>query len=121
MKLCEMNTSQLLDALCSLTPPLCRIAEDPHTAEAISALCAAELDSLAPVRASGIILRQLTPLLLRRHREDVLQVLSILTGKAAETLLAQNGPDTAGEAAACVDETLLRFFAFAAGTGQPAC
>ena len=118
MKLQSMNTDQLLDTLCCLTPTLCRLACDSRTADALDELADADLAALPALEAAALLASTLIPLLLQTHREDTLTVLSILTDKPLHTLRAQCGLDTIRDACDCLDEVLLHFFACAAGTKQ---
>ena len=108
MKLSEMTTEQLADALVALAGPMGRIARDEALNKAL-----ARLDK----RRSGTALEQLAaviepliPALLTRHREDTYRVLAALLGKSPEAIAAQSAALTIREARACFDGELRDFF-----------
>lgn len=111
MKLSEMNTVQLADALVKIAAPIERIGKDEKLNEQMA-------EAVAKLRAGGMtrlqhnaaMLGMLIPALLERHRADTLAILSALTGKSIEELNAQNGMQTLKEAKACMDEDLMGFF-----------
>ncbi len=121
MKLSEMNTEQLLNALCDLTEPICRMAEDERTQDALDALTEAELTALPPLKAGALLLSTLSPLLLQTHREDALRVLSALTGETVQTLRTQNGLITLRQVMDCWEGELAAFFSSAAGSARKGC
>ena len=45
MKLSEMNAEQLMRTLCSLTPLLCSMAEDPRVAAALDSFAEEDADN----------------------------------------------------------------------------
>lgn len=108
MKLSEMNTAQLADALVRLAEPLCRIGRDPALNQALADF--GRFDSDAPVERITSLFVPVSFVLLRGHPEDTLTVLSILTGKTPAELAAQNGLQTIREAWACLDGELMDFF-----------
>lgn len=119
MKLSDMSTDQLAQALCDLTPPLCRIAADPAVSEALAAFAqGAEMDQPLLMTLSGVA-QLLLPALLEDHTEDFFAVVSALTGKDVDTLRAQPGLTTLKELADCWDGEFADFFT-SAGTVSPA-
>ena len=106
MKLSQMNTEELAEALCRLAGPLCRIGRDGQVSAAL-----ARLDGKGPM---GIrlcdTLEKLIPLLMDKHLDDGAEILSILTGKEKEAILGQSALSTLRDVRACADEELLCFF-----------
>lgn len=119
MKLSEMNTDQLADALCAIAEPMERIGADDEFNKKIAEFSerqkkdggVTKLESLTGMIATTI------PWLLSRHRKDVFAILSVLTGKSVADIEAQNGFVTIREARACLDKELTDFFKSFGATG----
>ena len=111
MKLSEMNTAQLADALVRIAAPIERIGKDEELNRAMS-------EGVERLRAGGMtklqhnaaMLGMLIPALLERHRADTFTVLSALTGKSVQEIEGQPGVQTLREARECLDGDLLSFF-----------
>lgn len=114
MKLSEMNTMQLADAICKITPAVARIMEDPKTLDALKQY---PEEGSAP---KGVLIMKagalLAPVLLGDHLRDTATVLAALTGKTAEQILQQKGSETIKDITACLDTELIDFFMPSAGT-----
>lgn len=108
MKLSEMNTVQLADALVALSEPLSRIGRDPAMNRAFTDL--GRFEGATALEKASHLFVPLTTALLKTHRADTLAVLSALTGKGVDALERQRGLDTLREAKACFDQELLDFF-----------
>lgn len=108
MRLSEMNTEQLFDALVALAEPMGRIGRDPALNRALGEIHRQEGRSVLE-RASGLFLPAATALL-KTHREDTLRVIAALTGKGIDALRKQPGLLTLREAKDAFDGELLRFF-----------
>ena len=108
MRLSEMNTAEMADALVAIAEPLGRIGRDPAMNRAITDLGRFE-GVTALEKISGLFV-PLATALLKTHRDDTLAVLAVLTGKSAGELAAQRGLETLKEARDCLDGELLDFF-----------
>lgn len=115
-----MDTERLREALCVMAGPMCRIAEDPHTQEALDALTD-DLAGQPPLRVWAILVSNLVPLLLRDHADDVYAIAAVLTDTDERHLRAQNGLLTMSELRACWDEGIADFFSSAGCTGKAKC
>lgn len=112
MKLSEMNTDQLADALCAIAEPMERIGADDEYNKKIAEFAKRQkgaenvtrLESLTGAISSTI------PWLLSRHRKDVFAILAVLTGKSVAEIEAQNGFMTIRDARSCIDGELIGFF-----------
>ena len=111
MKLSEMNIDQLSDAMVMIAGPVERIASDPDAEKALESL-----SGDGTMSKFGAMVGRFVPLLLKTHRDDVLTILSAMTGKDVGTLRAQNGMQTIREARECVDKDLIDFFGSFAST-----
>ena len=112
MKLSEMNTEQLADALCAIAEPMENIGADDEFNKKIAEFSErnkknggmTKLENLTGIVATTI------PWLLKRHRQDVYVILSVLTGKSVQEIENQNGFVTIRDAKDCVDKELTDFF-----------
>lgn len=108
MKLSQMNTEELADALCRLAGPFCRIARDERV-----------IAAMAKTKKRGRhweTAEKLIPLLLQDHREDAAEILGILTGREKEKILLQSALETIQDIRECADKELTDFFLSAGRT-----
>lgn len=115
MKLCEMNTDQLSDALCELADPIERICKDAEMNEKIKALSKDAQNGMTMLEKMGRTVAIWLPALLKTRRADTYKVLSVLTDKSVEEIAAQNGFETIKMAQGAMNKELLGFFKLFAG------
>lgn len=108
MKLSEMNTEQMADAIVALADPMANITRDDELNKELSALAK---------KKGGTLLEQISYLfvplvmaMLKRHRSDTYVVLAVLTGKTVKEIAEQKGLQTVKDAKECFDKELLDFF-----------
>lgn len=116
MKLSEMNTKQLAEALCKLAPAASRIMEDPALLEAMQTF--GKTEERVPAIAYTRLAAMLAPVLLQTHLNDTADVLSAMTGKSTDTILNQPGWETIRDIKDCFDKDLMDFFMPSAVTGR---
>lgn len=118
MKLSEMNTDQMAEALCAMSAPVSRICED--------VLINDDLKKLGEdMKAGGMTMMQKLgrtvaiwlPGLLKTRREDVYEILSILTGKSMKEIAEQNGMQTMKDVRESLDGELMNFFSLFVSMG----
>ncbi len=112
MRLGDMPTEAMGQALCRLTPPMCRMAKDPKVGEALKQIRRED----ALLLTLGKVGEMLLPCLVGEHMGEMLEVLSILTGEDMETLRTRPGRETVTLFLQCVDEALADFFPCAGGS-----
>lgn len=112
MKLSEMNTVQMAKALCELAAPVGRLAED---VELMRGMADAGQGKNTLGEKLGALLPKVIPALLDKHFDDVVLILSALTGKSGEVIRAQKGVQTIRDIQSCFDGDLLDFFKSSAG------
>lgn len=105
MKLSEMNTAQLAKALCALTTPLENLCNDPKVMDALKVVSKPEAGM-----SMATLVARVAPVLLGEHYDDVVKILSALTGKTVEAINAQPGLTTVQDVIACMDGEIMRFF-----------
>lgn len=108
MKLSEMTTLEMADALTALAEPLSRIGRDPALNAALSDL--GRFEGGTALEKLSALFVPLATALMKTHRAETLAVLSVLTGKPVDVLAAQPGLTTLREARDCFDRELLDFF-----------
>lgn len=109
-----MTTDQLMGALCDISEPAGRIMDGAQElAERIAGLLKGwAAGDAATVRA----VLEIVPYLLKKHRADTLTIVSALTGKTAEEIMAANGLEIIREVRDSVDQELIRLFFSPGGT-----
>lgn len=107
MKLSEMNTVELAKALCNLAAPVGRLVGDK---ELMKALGEKGKKDASLGEKLGKQIPKVIPSLLGDHFEDVVLILSTLTGKAPEAIRQQKGAETISDLMQCFDKDLLDFF-----------
>lgn len=118
MKISQMSTDALWALLARLTPPACRILRDPEVLAAFDSASFVESDRLPPMAAAAMMWERLLPLVLRKHENDVYEVLAALTDKSPEVLKKQKGLMTLKDIQAVWDEELMAFFSYAGAAAQ---
>lgn len=121
MKLSDMSTDQLLDALVQLTHPVCTILMDSAVNDAIQSLLQAGLAKTTPGKAWSMLIAQLTPLLLQRHRDEAYAMAAVLLGRPVSQLHGENGLRLVAELCRCWEDELADFFPCAADMVSKPC
>lgn len=116
MKLFEMSTRDMARTLCSLTQPFANLCDDREVAQAMMALSNG-MQGKGTGTLADIVARSV-PVLLDRHYDDVVAILSALTGKTVEEINAQPGTETIADIRAVMDGDLTSFFSLSAPTGD---
>ena len=119
MKLSEMNTEQLAVCLCKIAPALARIGMDDGTNRAFAAL-SGKLEGCTRMQQLAQMVGTLVPSLLGAHFDDMVTIVSAMTGKTEEGVRAQNGFVTIRDVKSFFDEDFLDFFKSSAVQGQNA-
>lgn len=109
MKLSEMNTEQLAACLCKIAPALERIGMDDATNKAFAAL-SGKPEGGTRMQQLAHIVGALVPALLGDHFDDVVTIVSAMTGKTEDGVRAQNGFTTIRDVQGFFDEDFLGFF-----------
>lgn len=119
MKLSEMNTKQLAGALCALTQPMSRIATD-EALNGVFERIAKRMEVATHMTAfekMGMLL-ETVPVLLESHYDDTIKIVSVMTGKTAAEVEAQNGMAMIEELRTCIDSQFIGFFRSSAAMAQ---
>lgn len=118
MKLSEMNTDQLANALCEISAPVSNICMDAGINDEMKKLGEEiKAGGMTTLAKMGRTVAIWLPGLLKTHKADVYAILSVLTGKSEKELAAQNGMETLKEARSCIDGELMNFFSLFVSMG----
>ena len=118
MKLSEMTNDQAADAMARLVIPVSAICEDEQAVAAIDEYKKAY--KMPRFYAIGKMLPQLTATLLKDHRDDVYEIISIMTGKDKKTVAGMNFKDTVKIAREMWDDMAQTFFISSGAAGKAA-
>lgn len=110
MKFSEMNTKQLAHALCDMADPLSRITQSKELNDALSEYQAGYSESQTVLQKSSGLLMKVVPSLLYTHYDDMVKVVSVMTGKTVEEVNQQNGMQTIADVKTFFDEDFADFF-----------
>lgn len=80
----DMTAGELTQMLCNLTPPLCRMLSDGAVQRALEEVLRGDIREMDVVPGWAAVAEKLLPLLLEKHRADVMAVSGALLGWTAE-------------------------------------
>jgi len=113
MKLSQLTTDETLDVLCEITPYINNIAIDQElTTELRRKVDPENLKSRADVMLEGAKkLNVLVPIVLKKRRDDIYGILSVLNKKTTEEIAKQSFIATVGQIREVLeDKELINFF-----------
>lgn len=119
MKLSEMNTQQLAKCLCEIAGPISRIGQNPKI-EAAMRKRAQETGEQGKtvVSVASAMIGDMVPVVLGTCFEDVLTIVSAMTGKSVEEIRAQPGMQTIADVRDMLDRDFFDFFNSSAASEQ---
>ncbi|MCI8623748.1 MAG: hypothetical protein HFG26_08810 [Provencibacterium sp.] len=113
MKISELTTDESLDILCELTPIIFNITNDSALSEELRRKIDPEnLKTQAGIVIEGTKkLNVLIPIVLKSHRADIYQILSLLNRKTSDEIARQNFIQTGMQIRELIkDKELIDFF-----------
>lgn len=112
MKLSQLNTDQAANVLCELTPYISNILGDKNLLDTLKEKIGKENKSIAELYAYGARkISMIIPILLKEHRSDVFEILSVLNEKNAEEIEKQSILKTIEQIKELLqDKDLINFF-----------
>lgn len=117
MKLSEMDTRQMADALCKLAGPIGNMVADKHFTDAFASALKRDQEGTIGeqlARAAKAVL----PQILGTHIDDLIAIAAALTGKTEDQVARQKGMETISDLMCCFDKELVDFFRSSAH-GEP--
>ena len=109
MKLSEMNTRQMADALCKLAEPIGNMVADKHFTDAFASALKRDQEGTIGEQIAHAA-KAVLPQILGTHFDDLIAIAAALTGKTAEQVAAQRGTETIQDLMGCFDKELVDFF-----------
>lgn len=109
MKISEMTNDQATDTLIRLAVPFGNICEDQETMKLLEDYNKID-DNVPLIRAVGIMLPQITTHLLKKHKEDLYEIIGALTFTSIEKVAKMKVTDTIKTLQESYDEVLRDFF-----------
>lgn len=119
MKLSEMDTRQMADALCKLTEPIGNMVADKACTDALARALQRDQEGTIGEQLAHAA-KAVLPQLLGTHLDDLIAIAAALTGKTAEQVAAQRGTETIRALMDCFDKELVDFFKSSARTASKA-
>lgn len=111
MKLSEMTNDQACDAIVRLTQPIANITDDPEVEPLLKELATHEgEDRTTGLKVISKMLPRVVPLLLKDHKKDVYEIISVLSGKKPNEIGKMLLPETIAVIRDSVDNDLIGFF-----------
>ena len=119
MKLSEMDTRQMADALCKLADPIGNMVADKACTDALARALQRDQDGTIGEQLAHAA-KAVLPQLLGPHLDDLIAVAAALTGKTAKQVAEQRGTETIRDLMDCFDKDLVDFFKSSARTASKA-
>lgn len=113
MKISHMNLTQVAAVVEKVPPALKRIMEDEELRQGVAKW--AQRKGEAPAVGIMTLVSEAAPVLLNRHMDDTVLILSALTGKSEKRVRRQRLSTTIRDMRKCMDKDVLDFFRHAAG------
>ena len=119
MKLSEMDTRQMAEAICKLTEPIGNMVADKACTDALALALQLDQDGTIGEQLAHAA-KAVLPQLLGPHLDDLIAVAAALTGKTAKQVAEQRGTETIRDLMDCFDKDLVDFFSSSARTASKA-
>lgn len=111
MKISEMTNDQACDAIVRLTTPVANITDDPKLEPMLKELANNESKSgVSNLKLISSMLPKFVPLMLKDHKADLYEIISILSGKAKAEIGKMKLTETISILKESIDEDLISFF-----------
>ena len=119
MKLSEMDTRQMAEALCKLTEPIGNMVADKACTDALALALQRNQDGTIGEQLAHAA-KAVMPQLLGPHLDDLIAIAAALTGKTVGQVATQRGTETIHDLMDCFDRDLVDFFRSSARTASKA-
>lgn len=110
MKLSKLNTEDSFSKLADMLIPISNIMEDEKLEKEIKKISSEYKDGCTVLKITGMITKNLLPLILRHRKNDLFEIISVMSGKSIETVSKQNILITLKDVSELFDKDLLDFF-----------
>lgn len=111
MKISEMTNDQACDAIVRLTQPIANITDDPAVEPMLKELASHEGENgVSALKIISSMLPKVVPLLLKDHKTDVYEIISVLSWKDRKAVGQMKLMETISVLRESIDEDLIGFF-----------
>lgn len=108
MKISQMSNEQAADALIRIAEPAGRICDDEELANLLETF--SKMKNVTMLRAVGKLLPQVTAIALKKHRQDLYEIIGALAQKSAQEVAQMNFKQTIQFVKDSYDDILQDFF-----------
>lgn len=116
MKISQMNNNQAADALVRIADPMGRICDDEELVDMLDTF--SNLKNVGFIAAIGRMLPRIVAYALKKHREDMYEIIGALDGKTSEEVAKMNFVETVKLVKDSYDDILKDFFISSAVSGK---
>lgn len=111
MKLSEMTNDQACDAIVKLTQPVANITDDPALEPLLKELAGyGGKHEVTGLKILSAMIPKVVPLLLKDHKNDLYEIIGVLSGKAKADIGKMKLTETITVIRESIDEDLINFF-----------
>ena len=109
MKISQMTNDQACDAIIRLTPAVANIADEPKLDPILKEL-GEKKEGVSVLHLVSNMLPKIVPLLLKDHKADLYEIISVLSDKTKAEVGKMRIVDTISVLRDSIDEDLIGFF-----------
>ena len=109
MKLSEMNTRQMADALCKMAEPIGNMVADKQFTDAFASALKRDQEGTIGEQIAHAA-KAVLPQILGTHIDDLISIAAAMTDKTAEQVAMQKGTETIRDLMGCFDKDIVDFF-----------
>ena len=111
MKISEMTNDQACEAIVRLTTPVANITDDPRIEPILKELATHEGEgAMTGLKVISSMLPKFVPILLKDHKTDLYEIISVLSGKARKEIGQMKLTETITVLRESIDDDLIGFF-----------
>lgn len=111
MKISEMTNDQAADAMIRIVAPIERLTKDERLEPLLEELAGHEGEGgVSALKIISSMLPRIVPMLLKDHRTDLFEIISILSGERVEKVGGMKLSETVHILKESIDDELIGFF-----------
>lgn len=110
MKLSKLSTEEVFSKLSDLLIPVSNILEDEKLEKEVKKIGELYKDGCTVLKINAAVTKNLLPLVFKHRKNDLFEIISIMSGKDIDTIAKQNFMLTIKDIADLFDKDLLDFF-----------
>ena len=109
MKISQMTNDQACDAIIRLTQPIANITDDERMEPLLKELSEGE-SGMNGLKLISSMLPKIVPMLLKDHKKDLYEIISVLSGKDKKEIGTMKLTETITVLKDSIDDELIGFF-----------